>query len=86
MFKSVLLPQPSRAAGEFATIVPRWKRKEGHIKAVFNYYAELVYPGQKRLGEIDGARMSSLQDFYLKSKIIRKKSPLNELFTNEFIK
>jgi|GEM_PF-3468458 hypothetical protein len=30
--------------------------------------------------------MARLQDFYLKSKIIRKKSPLNDLFSNEFIK
>jgi len=80
-----IIDNPSVAAAEFATIVPRWKGKEGYVKAVFNYYADLVYPGQKRLGEIDGARMSKLQDFYLKSKIIRKKSTLNELFTNEFI-
>jgi hypothetical protein len=45
--------------------VPEWKGKEGAVKAAFNYYATLVYPGQKRLGEVDVQRLANLQDFYL---------------------
>jgi len=31
-------------------------------------------------------RLSKLQDFYLAKGIIQKKSPVEELYTNEFIK
>jgi NitT/TauT family transport system substrate-binding protein len=81
-----LMDNPNQAAMEFAKIVPRWKGKEGYIKAVFNYYNKLVYPGQKVLGEFDGKRLAKLQDFYLSNKIIRKKTPVSELFTNKFVK
>ena len=81
-----IMDNPNQAATEFVKFVPRWKGKEGYIKAVFNYYNKLVYPGQKVLGEIDGKRLAKLQDFYLAHKIIRKKTPVNELFTNQFVK
>src|SRR5713226_703454 len=59
--------------------------KEGAVKAALQYYATLVYPGQKRLGEINVERLSNLQDFYLAKGIIQRKSPVEELYTNQFI-
>lgn len=81
-----IMTDANGAAMEFARIVPRWKGKEGYIKAVFNYYKNLVYPGQKVLGEIDGARLAKLQDFYLANKIVRKKLPVGDFYTNKFVK
>jgi NitT/TauT family transport system substrate-binding protein len=46
----------------------------------------LVYPGQRRLGEINAERLAKLQDFYLAKGIIQRKSPLEDLYSNEFIK
>jgi NitT/TauT family transport system substrate-binding protein len=66
--------------------VPDWKGKEGGITAAFRYYATLVYPGQKTLGEVDVERLAKLQDFYLAKGIIRQKTPVEELYTNEFVK
>ncbi len=81
-----IMDDPNKAADDFVSFVPEWKGKEGAVKAAFNYYAKLVYVGQKELGEIDEKRLSNLQDFYLSKGIIQKKTPVNELYTNEFIK
>ncbi|MEN3379856.1 MAG: NitT/TauT family transport system substrate-binding protein [Hyphomicrobiales bacterium] len=81
-----IIDDPNKAADDFVTFVPEWKGKEGAVKAAFNYYAKLVYVGQSKLGEINVERLTTLQDFYLAKGIIQKKTPVEELFTNQFIK
>ncbi len=81
-----IMDDPDKAADEFVRFVPEWKGKEGAVKAAFNYYAKLVYPGQKELGEVNVERLSNLQDFYLAKGIIKQKTPVEELYTNAFIK
>ena len=81
-----IMDDPNKAADEFVAFVPEWKGKEGAVKAAFNYYATLVYPGQPRLGEVNAERLAKLQDFYLAKGIIQRKSPLDELYSNEFIR
>ena len=79
------MDDPDKAATDFVTFVPEWKGKEGQVKEAFNYYAKLVYPGQKVLGEVDPERLTKLQDFYLAKGIIQKKTPVDELYTNQFV-
>jgi NitT/TauT family transport system substrate-binding protein len=81
-----IMDDPDKAAADFVGFVPEWQGKEGGVKAAFKYYATLVYPGQKVLGEVDVARLTNLQDFYLAKGIIRQKTPVDELYTNEFVK
>jgi NitT/TauT family transport system substrate-binding protein len=81
-----IMDDPNKAADDFVSFVPEWKGKEGAIKATFNYYATLVYPGQPRLGEVNVERLRNLQDFYLAKGIIQRKSPVEDLYTNQFIK
>jgi NitT/TauT family transport system substrate-binding protein len=81
-----IMDDPDKAAADFVGFVPEWKGKEGGVKAAFNYYATLVYPGQKVLGAVDVERLTKLQDFYLAKGIIRQKTPVDELYTNEFVK
>ena len=81
-----IMDDPGKAADQFVEYVPEWKGKEAAVKAAFNYYATLVYPGQKQLGEVDVQRLANLQDFYLAKGIIQRKSPIEELYTNQFIK
>ena len=81
-----IIDDPDKAADDFVRFVPEWKGKEGAVKSAFNYYAKLVYVGQSKLGEINVERLSKLQDFYLAKNIIQKKTPVEELFTNQFIK
>jgi NitT/TauT family transport system substrate-binding protein len=80
-----IMDDPATAAADFVKFVPEWKGKEGQIKEAFDYYDKLVYPGQKQLGAVDAERLAKLQDFYLAKGIIQKKSPVDELFTNQFI-
>jgi len=81
-----IIDDPNGSADEFVKLVPEWKGKEGAVKAAFVYYTKLVYVGQKELGEVNAERLSKLQDFYLEKGIIQKKTPVEELYTNEFIK
>jgi NitT/TauT family transport system substrate-binding protein len=81
-----MMDDPDKAAGEFVSFVPEWKGKEDQVKYAFNMYAKDVYPGQKVLGEMDVARLTKLQDFYLQKGFIQKATPVNELYTNEFVK
>jgi NitT/TauT family transport system substrate-binding protein len=81
-----IIDDPNSAADEFIKFVPEWKGKEGAVKAAFKYYATLVYPGQKVLGEVDPERLARLQDFYLSKGIIQQKTPIEDLYTNEFVR
>jgi NitT/TauT family transport system substrate-binding protein len=81
-----IMDNPDKAADEFVQFVPEWKGKEGGVKFAFQMYAKSVYPGQAKLGEVNADRLSKLQDFYLEKGFIQKKTPVNELYTNEFIK
>ena len=81
-----IMDNPDMAADDFVTFVPEWKGKEGAVKFALNMYAKLVYPGQKELGEVNVERLSKLQDFYLAKGLIQKKSPVEELYSNAFIK
>ena len=80
------MDNPDKAADEFVSFVPEWKGKERGVQFAFNMYAKSVYPGQKVLGEMNEARLSKLQDFYLAKGFIQKATPVAELYTNEFIK
>jgi NitT/TauT family transport system substrate-binding protein len=81
-----IMDDPDQAADDFVRFVPEWKGKEGAVKSALNYYAKLVYPGQAQLGEINPDRLRSLQDFYLSKGFIQKATPVEELYSNAFIK
>jgi NitT/TauT family transport system substrate-binding protein len=81
-----IMDNPDKAAEDFVSFVPEWKGREAAVKAAFNYYAKLVYVGQTKLGEIDVGRLTRLQEFYLEKGVIPKRTPVDELYTNQFIK
>jgi NitT/TauT family transport system substrate-binding protein len=81
-----IMDDPDKAADEFVRFVPDWTGKQGAVKAAFNYYVKFVYPGQRVLGEVDADRLARLQDFYLAKGLIQRKSPVEDLYTNTFIK
>jgi NitT/TauT family transport system substrate-binding protein len=80
-----IMDDPDKAAADFVKFVPEWTGKENQVKEAFAYYDKLVYPGQKVLGAVDPERVAKLQDFYLAKGIIHKKTPVDELFTNQFV-
>jgi NitT/TauT family transport system substrate-binding protein len=81
-----IMDDPDKAADDFIRFVPEWKGREGAVKFALNMYAKAVYPGQKVLGEINVERLAKLQDFYAAKGFITNKTPVDELYTNQFIK
>lgn len=81
-----IMDDPDKAADDFVRFVPEWKGKEGAVKFALNMYAKTVYPGQKELGYVDAERLAKLQDFYVAKGLITNKTPVDELYTNQFIK
>ena len=81
-----IMDDPEKESDNFVRFVPDWKGKEGAVKFAFNMYAKLVYPGQQELGEVNAERLAKLQDFYLAKGFIQKATPVEELYSNAFIK
>jgi NitT/TauT family transport system substrate-binding protein len=38
------------------------------------------------LGEIDAKRLAEVENFYVKQGLVEKATPIDELYTNEFVK
>ncbi len=81
-----MMDHPAKAAAEYVKAVPMHKGKEKLMTAIFKNFTKRTYAGQKVLGMNDPARLEKLQDFYLKEGIIRKKTPVADLYTNAFVK
>lgn len=80
-----IMANPDNAAEEYVKAVPSNADRLPLMKRTLELYATTVYPGQKRLGEMDANRLAKLQDFYLKEKIIDHETDLKNLFTNAFV-
>lgn len=80
-----ILADPHAAAVDYIKAVPSYAGREKYVEEVLKLYDDTVYSGQPRPGEVDRARVSALQSFYLKEGIIGKETPVDELFTNQFI-
>ncbi len=79
----MIMDDPAAAAAEYVRAMPRWK--EPAMAATFKMYNEYTYPGQSKLGEMDAKKLASLQDFYLKAGFIKKTTPVEDLYTNQFV-
>lgn len=80
-----IMKDPKAATAAYVEALPAYKGKEASIEATFNLYRKYVYANQKVLGQIDAARMASVQKFYVSEGIVSKETPVNELFTNQFV-
>ncbi len=80
-----IMADPAGAARDYVAAVPQHKGKEKAMEAVFRLYNTYVYPGQKVLGAMDPERLDALQKFYVEQGIVRKATPLEDLYTNAFV-
>jgi NitT/TauT family transport system substrate-binding protein len=80
-----IMDDPAAAAADYVKAVPQHAGKEAAMTEIFKMYVKYVYQGQKVLGEMDESRLSALQDFYLKQDIIQQKTPVKDLYTNQFV-
>jgi NitT/TauT family transport system substrate-binding protein len=81
-----IMDDPQGSARDYVKAVPERAGQERQMGRVFELYNQYVYPGQKVLGEMDEARLASLQDFYVKEGIVEKPTPVKDLYTNEFVR
>lgn len=81
-----IIRDPAAAARAYVAAVPQHAGKEASIEKIMRYYIEKVWQGQAVLGEMDEARLNRLQEFYFSQGIIRSKSALSDLYTNQFVR
>jgi len=79
---------PEAAAAEYTKLVPQHAGKEAQIAGIMRAYSSLVYAEgeNQKLGTFDPARIEEVQAFYVDSGIVRSATPVEELYTNEFVK
>lgn len=81
-----IMQNPEAAARDYVKAVPENASREAQIAKTFALYNKYVYPGQKVLGEINAKRLAEVENFYVKQGIVRKATPISQLYTNEFVK
>lgn len=80
-----IMKDPKAATAAYVKAVPSFQGKEAAVERVFAMYRDSVYANQKVLGQIDRARMEAVQKFYVSEGIVGKATPVDELFTNQFV-
>jgi NitT/TauT family transport system substrate-binding protein len=81
-----IMADPQKAAKAYVAASPVYKGKEKLVEQIMRMYTKREYSGQKVPGAMDPARLAKLEDFYMKEGVIRTKTPLHELYTNQFVK
>jgi NitT/TauT family transport system substrate-binding protein len=81
-----IIDDPAATAATYVTAVPDRRGQEKHIERVFRLYKQYVYEGQKTLGEMNRDQLAKLQAFYVRQGISQTALPVDDLFTNEFVK
>ena len=79
-----IMNDPAKAATIFAAATPSFAGKEALLTRDFQQYIKRTYEGQKELGQIDAARLATVQTFYREQNVIRQDTPVDTLFTNKF--
>lgn len=82
----LIIDDPKKAAHDYVAAIPQQAGKEAFIENVLRRQIAAVYrPGKGQpLGQFDPARLEEAQNFYFSHGIIQRKSPISDLYTNEF--
>jgi NitT/TauT family transport system substrate-binding protein len=81
------IDDPARAARDFVSIVPQYQGREAMVDRVLRRYVLDVYQTEppSDLGKLSADRFKTVQSFYLDNNIIQSASPVEDLYTNEFV-
>ncbi|MGD9864808.1 MAG: ABC transporter substrate-binding protein, partial [Pseudodonghicola sp.] len=79
---------PAQAAKDYVSFVPQHSGKEAQVEAIMRAYSTLIYPeGENQpLGAFDPARIAAVQKFYVDAGLVQTAVPVEELYTNDFVK
>ncbi len=81
-----VMDDPSKAALIYVEASPAFKGKEELMKRILANYTERTYKGQSTLGAMDPQRLANLQKFYKQEGFIEAELPVEQLYSNDFIK
>ena len=81
-----VMDDPSKAALAYVEASPAFKGKEELMKRILANYTERTYRGQSVLGAMDPQRLANLQKFYKQEGFIEAELPVDQLYSNDFIK
>jgi len=70
----------------YVKAVPAHAGKEWQVRRIFELYRQHVYADQKVPGWIDAERLADNQAFYVSAGIVSTAVPLDDLFTNQFVR
>jgi len=82
---ALIMKDPDAALQSYIKAIPAHKGREAEMKQVFELYNKYVYGGQKVLGQMDAERLAKVQQFYVSEGIVNKASPVDDLYTNQFV-
>jgi NitT/TauT family transport system substrate-binding protein len=80
-----IVQDPKAATAVYVKAVPSFAGKEAQIERILSMYRDRVYGQQKTLGEMDAKRLEAVQRFYVAEGIVAKPTPLDDLYTNQFV-
>ncbi len=81
-----VMDDPNKAALVYVEAAPAFKGKEELMKQILANYTERTYKGQSTLGAMDPQRLANLQKFYKQQGFIEAELPVDQLYSNDFIK
>ena len=81
-----VMDDPSKAAITYVEASPSFKGKEELMKKILANYNLRTYQGQSELGAMDPQRLANLQKFYKQQGFIEAELPIDQLYSNAFIK
>jgi NitT/TauT family transport system substrate-binding protein len=81
-----VMDDPAKAALVYVEASPSFKGKEELMKKILANYTERTYKGQTTLGAIDPQRLATVQHFYKTEGFIDTELPVEQLYTNDFIR
>lgn len=82
----LIMSDPEEAINAYVKVVPSYADKKATLAKIFALYTKYVYVSPEHAGEIDVKRLDSIQKFYVKEGIVSRAVPLDELYTNQFVK
>lgn len=81
----LIMKDPDTALKAYLEAVPAHKGREDEMREVFELYNKYVYANQEVLGKMDPERLAEVQDFYVSQGVVSKATPVEDLYTNQFI-
>lgn len=82
---TLIMTDMDAAVAAYVKAVPAHAGKEDQVRRIFELYNKYVYANQAVPGKMDVDRLASVQKFYVDEGIVGKASPLDSLYTNQFV-